>query len=497
MAATACLLAQALFTFHPTTADPLRFGVPLPAKALSQGLRLESTNGARLQWRPLQAGQDPETGRIWVELCITGARGTSRVLAGGRAATVGDDGPVVCRSLERRVTEECTTWTESWVWHDGKRDSLVRTIFRQRHLQDATERFDPGEGFTTWSAGFLERCLGAGIDLRLWRVARVLPGSGAWARSYRERLVEVAGSLAEAPGLRGRGDYERSGGVLTNLEFDTTHGFARLGLASGERSLLARAWRSALHLVDMDLDARTGLAFQHGRDHRSGSPDPGHTWLQGLLLTGCLFADRQLIANARRMAVGIATHPVSRSGRRDRLRDQGWPLLELESWLRFEDNLEVRRAADAIAHGLKERWDEVNQVVRFGEGRHRGVYQLRVWLAGGVLLPALRRHLARSRDAGIRQIVVALERRIHRLVRSGRPGIPTQCWLRNGEVLRDARSKQEPACFMVLEGLTPQALKPLLGRQLVTGALTDTPAKGHVDLPTAFSIVARCDWVYR
>jgi len=286
--------------------------------------------------------------------------------------------------------------------------------------------------------------------------------------------------------------------VMTNLEFDTTWGFARLGLAMGDAGLLARAWRSATHLVDMDLDAATGLAHQHGRDHRDGSPDPGHTWLQGLLLTGCVFADRQLIHNARRMAIGIATHPVSRSGRRDRLRDQGWPLVALESWLCFEDNLEVRRAANAVADGIKSRWDAANQVVRFGEGRRRsGVYEQKLWLQGGVLLPALRRHVARTRDPLLRKIVVALTRRLHRIVRSGRPGIPTHCWLRDGEMLRDARPKRQPSGFMVLEGLAPRTLKPILGRQLVRKALMDTPAAGDKDLPTAFSIVARCDWIYR
>jgi hypothetical protein len=498
MVATACLLTQVLLTFHPTTTGPLRFGVPLPAKALARGLRLQSTTGARLQWQPLQAGQDPQTGRTWVEVCITGARGTSRILAGGRAATAGDAGPVVRRSLRRRAGEECTVWTETFVWHGGERDRLVRTVFHQRHVHESGERFAPGEGFTTWSPGFLDRSLGAGIPGRLWRAARVVPGSGALAGRYRERLGKLARSLAEAPGLRGRGDYRRSGAVLTNLEFDTTLGLARMGLALGDRELLGRAWRSALHLVDMDLDARTGLAFAHGRDHRAGAPDPGHTWLQGLLLTGCLFADRQLIHNARRMAVGVATHPVSRTERRDRLRDHGWPLLELESWLRFEDNLEVRRAADAIAAGVKRRWDPLNQVVTFGEGRRRGgVYEMRVWLQGGVLLPALRRHLERTHDPQIRQIVLRLGRRLHRLVQSGRPGIPTHCWLRGGEVLREARPSQRPRCFLVLEGLESKALKRLVGRQMVRKALDDIPRVGDQDLPTSFSIVARCDWVYR
>jgi hypothetical protein len=326
----------------------------------------------------------------------------------------------------------------------------------------------------------------------------VLQGTGRLAAKYRRRLQKLVGSLQEAPGLRGRGDYPRSNGVITNLEFDTTFGFAKLGLALGDAKLLQRAWCSAVHLVDLDLDAVTGLAHQHGRDHRTGKPDPGHTWLQGLLLTGCMFADRQLIGNARRIAVGIATHPVSRQERRDRLRDHAWPLLALESWLSFEDHLEVRRAANAVAQGLKARFDADHRVLRFGEGKRRGgVYQATLWLEGGVLLPALRKHLARTRDPQVREIVGGLARRLHRLTRSGKPGIPTHCWLRDGEVLRDARTQQQAAGFMVLEGLAPRTLARVLGRRLVETALADTPSAADKDLPTAFSIIARCEWIYR
>ncbi len=501
MVATAYVLAQVLLTFHPTTDGPLRFGVPLPAKQLSRGLRLETRSGARLQWRRLQMGQDANTGQTWVELCLTGANGTSRILAGGKPAAERDDGPVVRRSLQRKRTDACTVWTERWLWHTGERDELTRRIFHARHLQgdgEAGEVFDAGEGLTTWSPGFLARCLGAGVPPRHWRRAGVLPGNGRLAPDVRKRLQQLAPALQQAPGLRGRGDYSRSGGVMTNLEFDTTLGFAKLGLALGDPDLLRRAWCSAVHLVDLDLDADTGLAHEHGLDHRSNAPDPGHTWLQGLLLAGCLFADRQLIQNARRIAVGIATHPVSRQGRRDRLRDQGWPLLELESWLRFEDHLEVRRAADAIAQGLKARWDPDRKVVRFGEGkRRRGVYQATLWLEGGVLLPALRKHLTRTGDPQVRRIVGSLSRRLQHLTRSGKPGIPTHCWLADGEVIRDARTQQQAAGFMVLEGLAPDVLRRILKRRLVKAALADTPATSHKDLPTAFSIVARCEWIYR
>src|SRR5690606_15079637 len=103
--------------------------------------------------------------------------------------------------------------------------------------------------------------------------------------------------------------YGRSNGVVTNLEFDTALGFARLWLAHEDPALLRRALDSARHLIDRDLDA-DGLPFRHGKDHRVAANEPGHTWLAGLLLVGCLSADDELIAAAGTIARGLARRPA-------------------------------------------------------------------------------------------------------------------------------------------------------------------------------------------
>ena len=56
------------------------------------------------------------------------------------------------------------------------------------------------------------------------------------------------------------------------------------------------------------------------------------------------------------------------------------------------------------------------------------------------------------------------------------------------------RYKSNPRIMILL---LQRALPPILGRKLVQAALMDTPAAADKDLPTAFSIVARCDWIYR
>ena len=112
----------------------------------------------------------------------------------------------------------------------------------------------------------------------------MLPRCGRRARRFRDALIEVGHALVDLPGVRGRGDYGRDEEVITNLEFDTALGLGRLGLFAEDEVLLRRSLRSARHTRDRDLDVRTGLPFPHGAGHRRGRPEPGHTWLTGMLL---------------------------------------------------------------------------------------------------------------------------------------------------------------------------------------------------------------------
>ncbi len=81
----ACLtLVTPALLVIPLDGRPVRFGVCLPAAAVASGLRLEGRG--QLQWRRLPVcGTDADP--VWVELAITGPRGTVRLCAGSGAST--------------------------------------------------------------------------------------------------------------------------------------------------------------------------------------------------------------------------------------------------------------------------------------------------------------------------------------------------------------------------------------------------------------------------
>src|SRR5262249_28372034 len=157
------------------------------------------------------------------------------------------------------------------------------------------------------------------------------PPDQGLARVLRPWLQQVAQALIELPGARGAGDFGRSGGVVTNLEYDTTWALLRLALALADEDLLLRARRCAWHPIDRDLDAARGLPFAHGKEHRSSPAEPGHVWLRGLLWTAAVTADDELLGGARQIAHALAAMPARGEGRQERARDYGWPLQELEA----------------------------------------------------------------------------------------------------------------------------------------------------------------------
>ncbi|MEM7198816.1 MAG: hypothetical protein AAF628_01020 [Planctomycetota bacterium] len=490
------LAAHVLLTFTIDGDGPVRFGVPLPADALQQGLRIADP-AVHLQWRILQPNPDPRTGRQWVELAITGGRGRLRLRAGGVGAIAADQGSVV--RLEETTTEDDATRVVRRVhrWRTGEVDRCERVRFRQRGWI-AAESFGAGEALTTSAAPTDGRWLRVHMDDATWMRAEVLPRTGSLGRDLRGRLAELVPALPQLPGLRGRGDYGRSKGVVTNLEFDTTLGFARLGLALQRRDLLQRALDSARHLVDRDLDRETGMPFCHGPDHRAYLPEPGHVWLTGTLLVGCLAADDALIRAARGMALGLARHPPRGQGRDERARDYAWPLLEMEQWLRFEPHPVVEQAANALGLDLLRRFDREAKVLRFGEGEQQdAVYFERAWLTGGCCLPALRAFARRTGSRRAHHAIEVMERRLLALVSTGGAGVPTHYWVRRGLVRNQARKQGGPAVFFYLEGLAPAALPRVLQRRNVRRALRDLPCAEDEDLATTWSIAARTTWIYR
>ena len=487
---------QVLLSFMCDSNEPVRFGFPLPVAAVARGLRITKP-GALFQWRPLQDRPDPVTGRLWVELAITGVHGRVAIAAGG-SGPVSESGGVACTvDIDAQDDEVVEVRRQTWRWTTGEIDWRERRTFRVETEVDG-EVYGAGETLTTESSDLAARWLRVGITGKKWARAGVLPQLGRVARPFREHLAQAAQALVQLPGRRGRGDYARSGAVVTNLEFDTTLGLARLGLALERRALLQRAADSARHLVDRDMDRGKGLPFCHGLDHRVAAPEPGHVWLSGVLLVGCLSADEDLIRAARSMAHGLARHPAQGEGRDERLRDRGWPLLEMEAYLRFEHRKSIERAADRLAADLVQRWDPRNRVLRFGEGERRGgVYEERSWLIGGIAVPALRAHMLRRPSAQVAGIVGELERRLMGLVLEGRPGLPIRYWAVDGRVTSQVRLSQVPEGYLLLEGLAPRNLARCLGRKAVSRALGGVPAVDHPDLATHWSMAARCSWIFR
>ena len=123
------LLAQSLLSLTIDDVAPVRFGYPLPARAVARGLHLEAASGGRLQWSLLQEEPDPTTGRQWVEIAISGARGRVRVVAGGIGPAEGGSGELVTVSTEQIVTSSRVRTIRTWTWLDGTEDSLDRTVY--------------------------------------------------------------------------------------------------------------------------------------------------------------------------------------------------------------------------------------------------------------------------------------------------------------------------------------------------------------------------------
>src|SRR5690606_8813496 len=338
--------------------------VPLDRDALTAGLRVGGKRGAELQWAPLQSEPGVDAERVWVECAVLGASGRMTLRRGGAGPTDPEDpaAPVVVRTRSVTAAEDVRTTETCWLWRDGTRDVVTRV-----ELLAESALGGPGEAVTTYSAAALGRRLRVTIRPSAWRELGVLPEADGSGREVRRELLELVTRLPRASGPRGAGDYVRGpdGSVVTNLEFDHTLGFLNLALATGDRECLRRAHASARHLVDRDLDARSGLPFRHGRDHRSVPPEPGHVWVSGLLRVGCTFADRDLIEQALVVGRALAARMRARTPREgpfDRLRDEAWPLWELERLLRFCDAAPLRSAADGIAAGMLARWDPALEV---------------------------------------------------------------------------------------------------------------------------------------
>ncbi|MEC7583269.1 MAG: hypothetical protein VYE77_03045 [Planctomycetota bacterium] len=383
------------------------------------------------------------------------------------------------------------------MWCDGTRDHRTRVPITNTRRIDG-ERWQIGEFETLENVELAQRWL-AVVDLprRFWEQAGILPVRVGAGEQSLEHLRAVGRALVEMPGRRGAGDYLRSGGVVTNLEFDMPLAFLRLGLACGDVELLVRARRSAWHLVDRDLDQVSGLPFGHGSGHRCSPPSLGHTWLSGLLWVGALSADDPLLQAAGQMARALAGENATSRGGVERARDFAWPLAEMETFLRMVPDPVVAAGADRMAQAIHARFDPALATFRFEEGEvERGQYFERGWLVGGVVLPALRLHLLRKPDRALQAVVDEVARNLLRTCLQGGPGVATHWRQAGGRPFALHHARQDPKVWLMLEGLEDVDRARLLGKGRVRRSMLGTPDGGHPDVATQFAMVARNRWVY-
>lgn len=488
---------QTLLTFHVATPEPVRFGVPLPHKGVARGLRLEDLEGARLQWRLLQERPDPVHGTVWVELLVAGGSGSGRICAGGMGPA--PEGGPLCRieTVEQLTPQGVQLRTERWHHACGRTEERTHRLFL-RATEHEGEHYRAGEALLDEDADWLRRLQAVALPRSTWERAGLLPPDSGLAARHRTELLAAAEALVELPGRRGAGDYGRSGGIVTNLEYDTALAFLRLHFATGDPAHLVRAWRSARHVLDRDLDRHSGLPHAHGRDHRSARPEPGHAWLRGMLWSGLAAGDDQLVAGARAMAHALAAHPPDGEGEQDRARDHAWPLGELETWLNFADDPACALAADQLADAIVHRFDPALDMLRFGESAVEGPMPLeRAWITGGIVLPALRMHLVRNPRESVARVVQRLERALVEQLLRGEPGLPILWHASERGPCGVHRALADPRGWLMLEGLSLPDLRRVLGRAAIRKGLGELPQATDPDLATTFSMLARTRWIWR
>lgn len=477
---------------------PLRLGLRVPRAALVEGLSLRGAG--QMQWRPLPVERAGD-GEVWIELSICAPRGRVEVVAGGKGPSVDGCGAACVLRREQERREHGLEQRTRWEWRDGTVDERCRVTFTAATVVGG-ERFAPGEGWTRESDGLAERA-------RWWRLCGrseaercgLLPVRGRALRAtarVRRHLAEVVDALVEMPGLRGAGDFRRAGGEVTNLEFDTTFALLRCAIGMRHSRAFALARRCAAQLRDRDLDQRTGLPFVHGGQHRSGVPEAGHVWLRGLLWVGLLTADEDALQAARALGRSLAVHLPRGTGRHERLRCYAGPLAELEALLAVTDDPIAARAADRIAAAVALRYDPDAQIWRFGEGRQRdGSHFERAWLTAGLLLPSLVAHHRRRPAAPLLDQIDAARRRLRDEVGRGVRGLPTHYRSRRGRSFAHHFERGTVRSTWLFEAFDRRQQRTLLARATVRRSVVGLPSLDDPDLPTGFSMLAGCDWVWR
>jgi len=495
--ASACVCAQTLLTFSIEQNQPVRFGWRVPVEAVSRGLRLRGDPGARMQWRLLQETPGASGGELWATFEICGHDGPAKLLLGGEPPVVRvESGQVCARTVEEDDGEGLTDRVEIDRWVDGTIDRRTITALAEDH-HGTIRRFESESCVMTRRAPVR-------IAAAEWRRIGMLPPADGVGRKHRRELLSVLDRLPALSDHLGRGDYARGPDreTVTNLEFDTGLGMLRLALCEDHDGCLRRAFAAARHTIDVDLDTKSGLPFRHGTDHRIARPEPGHVWTTGLLLTGAVFGETEIFDAGRDIALALAARvmgPEPQEGPFDRMRDEAWPLHEIEQALRQIDHPSLRRAAEAVASRMLARFDPELRCLRYGEGATRGgrIHRDRLWISLGLAVPALRLYAERTGEPRAFEVVASIRRLGMDLLGAGKPGLPLSTALTPGETLSASRVTGAAEGYLLLEGLEQSELRAVLARSGVSRGLAGALDPRHHDLATRFSIAARCTWITR
>ncbi|MGE0141793.1 MAG: hypothetical protein AB7I19_01880 [Planctomycetota bacterium] len=482
----------------------VRFGLPIDPIVLERGLRLEGDRGAELEWSLLLEVPPTHGDLIWIEVVIVGHDGPGKLRIGGVSPSLPQQRRL-CRevTVANAVAGAKVTGTR-WEFVDGailERSRLRLSVDAGEHLAGDVQSHE--------SEGLPERTTRVRIAQDHWVRCGILPRQDGSGARLRASLLDALRHLPRAPGPRGRGDHLRrrqsegaDEATVTNNEFDTALAFVRLGLLSGDPLLLTKARECAWHLCDIDLDARSGLPCRHGRDHRSAPPETGHVWVHGSLLTALCFADRELL----REVLGVATALAARvraaeraQGSFDRLRDEAWPLLELEAVLHMVHLPPIATACDELASRIDARFDPALRTWRYGEGETRGhtIYKDRIWQTLGILVPALQAHAHRTGRFDPSDRAAALSKDYAALALDGGDRVPLSVMRAGDDLFGEVGAIDAAEITLLLDGLPAPLRARLVKRGPFRRAMDRMLDREASDLATRATIVGRSELVLR
>ena len=155
-----------------------------------------------------------------------------------------------------------------------------------------------------------------------------------------------------------------------------------------------------------DPDAAEGTPWIHGRSHRSGRSEPGHMWLDGLLLYYCLTGEERFRDAALQVGDVIAG-AIPGLEQTEVERNLSWPVAALAALVEAGET-RFRPALDCAAAMLRSRQLKSGffafQRTRYEE---QDAYRVNTWVTAGVTVEALYRHYLAVQD--LRSLDCALQ----------------------------------------------------------------------------------------